>query len=544
MRREPIVITRQSVGHAASFVGASALVIGVIGLIWQGAVTVYVGIPLALGVLGIALWAMMTPRDFANFIRGRQARRSTVAVFSTLLLIGVVALVYILLQRSALTLDMTVAQRYTLSAESQVVLRRVTRPIRITAFYTSEALTTREVDDQYFRLYEADTNGLITREYINPDEQPALAQRYGLTTDAQVYISYVNADGSTDLASLARVPRTDNQERDMTQAISRLLIAGTLTVYFDTGLGERDPLDETQEGISGINAGVRESGLITYPLDITQLAAQGESIPSSAAAVVFARPVNDLNEAQIAVIDRYLQNGGSLLIMADVLFNENPFLQQEGAFNNYLWQNYGIRTLDAAVVDLAASGQTALDVISAYTFADTDIGERLDPAQNPTMFRIAKALEVNLTSTPPDIANGQVVLSSDQSFGETNLRALGETNSFSYDDGSDLRGPLPTVAWATNLTTNAKIVLIGDSDFVSNGLVLTGGNAVLFTDSMSWLTGLNDEIRFQPQLYGVGVPLIFVSTQTLNWITFLTVILLPGAVLAAGLAVWLRRARR
>ena len=49
----------------------------------------------------------------------------------------------------------------------------------------------------------------------------------------------------------------------MTQAISRLLLSGTLTVYFDTGLGERDPLDTSQEGISGINNGVRESGLIT-----------------------------------------------------------------------------------------------------------------------------------------------------------------------------------------------------------------------------------------------------------------------------------------
>ena len=82
------------------------------------------------------------------------------------------------------------------------------------------------------------------------------------------------------------------------------------------------------------------------------------------------------------MIDRYLQNGGSLFIMADVLFNENPFLKEDGSFNGYLWENFGLRALDAAVVDLAVSGQTALDVISAYTFADTDIGERLDPGRD------------------------------------------------------------------------------------------------------------------------------------------------------------------
>ena len=38
---------------------------------------------------------------------------------------------------------------------------------------------------------------------------------------------YVNPDGTTDLNTLARVPRDttgDSQERDMTQAVSRLLI--------------------------------------------------------------------------------------------------------------------------------------------------------------------------------------------------------------------------------------------------------------------------------------------------------------------------------
>ena len=86
-------------------------------------------------------------------------------------------------------------------------------------------------------------------------------------------------------------------------------------------------------------------------------------------------------------------------------------------------------------------------------------------------------------------------------------------------------------------------MLIGDSDFVSNGQVLTGGNGVLFTDSLAWLSGLGDaDSASRRRRTGVGVPLMFISRSTLNLITFLTVILLPGAVLAAGsAAIWLRR---
>jgi len=544
MGNQPIIITRTHVAQVASFIGVASLLAGIIGLIWQGTMTLYVGVALAVGVIGIALWVIMTPREFVGFITGRQARRSTSAVFATFVLIAITALVYLLLQRSALTLDMTLANRFTLSPETENVLQHVSRPIRITGFYSARGLSIRELDDEFFRLYETATKGLITRQYIDPEEQPALAQRYGVTEEGQVFISYVNPDGSTDLTTLARIPRSNTQERDVTQAISRLLLSGTLTVYFDTGLGERDPLDTSQEGISGINNGVRESGLITQPIDITALAAQGQDIPANADAVVFARPISDLDDAQIAVIDRYMQRGGSLFLMADVLFNDNPFLKQDGAFNQYLWNTFGIHALDAAVVDPAVSGQTALDVISAYVFPQSDIGKRIEPTQNPTVFSLARAIDVNLDSTPPNVANGRVIMSSEQSYGETDLKTLGETNTYHYDQGVDLPGPLTTVVWATNTHTNAKIVMVGDSDFVSNGLVMSGGNGILFTDSMAWLTGLGDKISFAPQAFNVGVPLIFVSTQTLDLITFLTVILLPGAVLVTGLAVWLRRKRR
>ena len=539
-------LTRSTIGQIASFMGGAGLLIGIIGLIWQGGVTLFVGIPLALGILGIALWIVLTPKEFTAFITGRQARRGTTAVFSTLLMVGITALIFLLLQRSALSLDLTVAGRFTLSSETEDVLKNVTRPIRITGFYTSKSLPLRELDDEFFRLYETKTKGLITRQYINPDEQPAMAQRYGVTDDGQTFISYVNADGSTDLTTLALIPRDsqgDNQERDVTQAIARLLYSGTLTVFFDTGLGERDPNDASAAGISGIAQGVRESGLVAYTLDIADLANKNQDVPGNAAAVVLTRPTTDLNDAEIGVVDRYLKRGGALFLMTDVLFNENPFLKHDGAFNNYLWTNYGLGALDAAVVDQAASGQTPLDSISAYVYPQSDMGKRIDPTKNATVFHLARPLEVN-PQVPPYVLNGQVITSSQASYGETNFKDLGETNTFHYDQGADIPGPLTTVAWAYNSQTKAKIVLVGDSDFVSNSQVLTGGNGVLFTDSMSWLSGLSTQISFAPQFYNVGVPLMFISAQTLNLVTFLTVILLPGAVLVTGLAIWLRRVRR
>ncbi|MBL8131180.1 MAG: Gldg family protein [Anaerolineae bacterium] len=546
-----IVIRRRTLGMLGNILGVAGVVVGVIGLIWTGAPGNTVIATFAFGIGGILLWAVATPQEFTGFFSGRQVRFGTMAIVSTILLIGIVALVYLQLLRAAWTFDATQATRYTLSPETERVLSRLSSPMRIIGFYSSRALTTREIDDQFFRLYETATNGLISREYIDPDEQPAIARRYGVQYDGQVFLANVRDDGTVDLATLARVPRGDAQERDITEAIARQMIAGRLTIYFDIGLGERGPLDTTQEGISAVFAGVQESGINARTLDLAQIAAQGGDIPPDASAVLFVRPLRDLTESEIQTVARYLDAGGALLLLTDVLFSEQPFLSESGAFNQFLLENYGIGALDAVVVDPGLSAQTPLDVISAYVFAESDIAARLDPAVSPTLFSVARAVDVKLSETPSNIATGRVIFTTDQAYGETNLTLLGETNTFQYDEGVDLPGPLTTVAWSTNVQTGAKLVLIGDGDFVANGRIVTTdgavtvpGNGILFTDSVVWLTELSEEIDFQPQLYGQALPLIFVSQQQMDLIAFITIIFMPTAVLLIGIGVWMRRSRR
>ncbi|MEP6987422.1 MAG: hypothetical protein ABI970_17590, partial [Chloroflexota bacterium] len=70
-----------------------------------------------------------------------------------------------------------------------------------------------------------------------------------------------------------------------------------------------------------------------------------------------------------------------------------------------------------------------------------------------------------------------------------------------------------------------------------------GGNGILFTDGLSWLTGFTDKVSFSPQAYATSLPVVFVDGPTLDLISFLTVILLPGLVFAIGLGIWIRRIR-
>ncbi len=541
-----IILSRQQIGQWISYLAGVTLLFGILGWIWQGGFTPVVIGALAIGIVALLLWVLIAPHDFMNFVSGRQLRFSTGAVFSTLLLIGIVSLVYIFLARSALTLDMTEGRHFTLSRETLDVLATLDRPIRITGFYDATAVQQREVDDQFFRLYEDATDGLITRNYVDPGREPALAQRFGVLQNGDVFLSYLKEDGSIDFGSLMRVARQEGgqQEREMTQAILRLNVSGSLKVYFETGHDELDPLDDSQQGLSGIHLGMQANEIVTDSLNLIELLQASQQIPDDASAIIMARPTTALLPDEVTLLDNYLKRGGGLFIMADALFNDGAFLSGETPFNHYLWDNFGLSALNAVIVDYASSSRTPLDIIGYQVFTNSAIGARLDPAQNHTLFRIARA--INISGDPP-VTNGTVIVSSPNSYGETNFQALTESNEYAPDEGEDIPGPLASVGWGWNQDTGGRVLLVGDSDFITNGFVRDPsnlGNAILFSDGMSWLTGMSEQVNFSPQAFTTAQPLIFVSGQMLDAIALVTVFLMPGVVLAAGVFVWFRRARR
>lgn len=540
----PTVPLRERIGQFASFIGFSALILALVGWLWQGGLTPVIFALLGAGVVGLILWVSLAPREARAILTGRQLRYGTGAILSSLLLIGFVVSVYLMVQRSAITLDMTDRRDYTLSNATLTMLRDVNRPIQITGFYSPQLLISQELDDQIFRLYEAETAGLITRRYYDPAQEPALAAAFGVEIDGAVFVSYFTADGQIDYTTLVPVIRQTTVERDTTVSLSRLLARDRFRVYFERGFSNIDPQDNGQSGLTEVIISLEQNGIRTTPIDFTQLIQQNGLIPLDASAVVLTRSNTDYPPQVIAILNEYLQRGGSLLILTDALFTPAPLLTQNGEFNRYLWENFGIRALDAVVVDAVASGQTQLDVGSFAVFPDLEIGSRLNTDANTvTQFRLIRAIEVNRDSPP--VPNGQVIASSTQSYGETDFITLSTTGQTTYNAGQDLNGPFTLMAWARDDVTGAKILLAGDSDFITNGQVYSPyGNAILFADSIAWLTGYSEQISIEIDAQVSGLPLMFISASMLDTIGFLTQVLMPGLALFLGVVIWIRRRQR
>jgi len=544
-----IVITRGMIGSLGSVVAGLGLIIGILAILWQSSITLFAIIAFVISVLGFVLWAYMTPDDFRNFISGRQAKRGTMAIFTTLLLFGIIASVYIFVLRTSVTIDMTQGERFTLSTETMNVIDAVNRTaearIRITGFYSPRELRTQEIDNQYWQLYD-DATDMIELEYINPLTEPAKAAPYRdyLNQGVNVFVSFENDNGEVLFQSTVPVVTSGVQERDMTEALTRLLLSGRFKVYFESSADTLSGLDQSESGASIVNRLLRENGIETDALDLETLAETDGTVPTDASAIIFARPQRQLTQAEIEVIDEYVEQGGALLILTDVTLSPDDFLREETPFSDYLWNTFGLRPLDSVAIDEASNQGVATDIVSAAVFPGNPIGENLnvpDTPQTTTLFELARPIEVD---TDPPVNNGSVILTSPFSWGETNLDSLLRDNQWEFNEGEDTQGPVTTVAWANNQETGAKLVIVGDADFIANNNIISPqGNSILFFDSIGWMTGFTEEVRFEPQILTTGLPIIFVDVQTLDLVAFITIILMPGIMLALAIAIYGRRLR-
>jgi ABC-type uncharacterized transport system involved in gliding motility auxiliary subunit len=84
-----------------------------------------------------------------------------------------------------------------------------------------------------------------------------------------------------------------------------------------------------------------------------------------------------------------------------------------------------------------------------------------------------------------------------------------------------------------------RIAVFGDSDFITNRYYYLSGNGNFFLNTVNWLTEEEDLIAIQPKTSSPRT--IQLSPSQGRLIFFVSLIILPLAVLITGISVWIRR---
>jgi len=136
-----------------------------------------------------------------------------------------------------------------------------------------------------------------------------------------------------------------------------------------------------------------------------------------------------------------------------------------------------------------------------------------------------------------------LVTTSDISWGETEMRFLQTQELPEFDETADVTGPLTLAVSAENAATGARAEVFGDSDLGTNSWVTQLGNRDLLVNSIDWAAEQENliDLTARTTTQRLVVP---PSVQVQGLIMLVSVVLVPGAVIVAGILVWLRRRKQ
>jgi ABC-type uncharacterized transport system involved in gliding motility auxiliary subunit len=479
---------------------------------------VYVKIALAAAVVFAGLGVLLDPERIRAAFRGRQARYGSNAILVSLAFAGILVVVTYLAITKTQQLDLTEDQEYTLTTESQLVLSELQQPVTLLGFYTPESSSSRDYVRPLLDQYKRAGAGKVGYEFIDPRSDPVSADRYGVTRDATIVV--VMGESSAVTASATEV--------EITGAIVRLSNPEERKVYFLAGHGEHE-MDGTDDlGYSDVRDALQAKNYTVATLNLVG----ASTVPADARAVVIAGPTTDLPEAEVQILRDYVAQGGSLVVVLEPAIATK--VTAKDALVPYLASDWGVE----ARVDLVVDQRSNIPLTAvAQKYASHAITERL--SNQVSYFPSARSLA---PVEGAQVSATELVLTGSDSWGKSNQESI-RAGSLDYVPEEDTLGPLALVMVAENSTTKARLVVGGDSDFAANADFFNYANGDLLVNSIDWAAHQDALISLTPKQSTpryVTPP----TTQAVGLIFLLTVLVIPGAVIGAGVYVWLRRRRQ
>lgn len=466
--------------------------------------------------------------------------------------------------------DWTGSEIYTLSEQSRNILGELDRDVEVTVFMDPQEAGYQQATELLSR-YEAASPRIRVQE-VDPAKDMARAQELLNQGSINVVIFDSGEDRriveTGDLIEydysgmqMGQQPeiRAFKGEQEFTAAILGLAEGVRRRVVFTVGHGEADVDDPSGAGLAGVKALLERSNF-----EVARWQSLAEpTVPANTELVIIAGPKTAFTLPEAAAIGSYLTEGGRLLAMLDPRFTPLGGLTQLG-LEGVLASN-GVELGADIVIDPAAAVPFfGAETLFAGQFGDHAASKPLADAGVSVILPLAQSL----TTTEVDGVTTSVLLeTSAEGWGERDLENLDRVEL----DDSDRAGPVPLAvaveaapkvgqslvepvdgdtgdaegeeqgAESGEGADDLRMVVIGDSDFVTDNQVANAGNAILFDSAVNWLVERAAAVAIPPRT--PEQTKLNLTRSQVSGARWLTVAIVPLAMLAAGFAVYRRRRR-
>ena len=474
------------------------------------------------GLLILIICFVLINQNKNSFLNKRSVEAGTNTILSTCALVIILGLINFLAVRYSVRLDLTENQLFTLSPQTQTIVQNLSKPLKVLVFDPQSKSAIEPLLENY-RSYSDN----FQYEFVDPDLRIELRGKFDVQSKGDIYLEY---EDKKQLVQTVNDNLSNSlSEVQLTNAIERILRDYTPLVYFTQGHGEAQLEEGSENSLSIAVKSLSDKG---YKVEPINLATSGK-IPNKPDVIVVPGPIRQLFPQEVKMLQNYLNNGGSLLLM--LIPNTNPELTP-------LLQDYGIKLDERFIIDASGAGSIlgfgpAAPLVTTY-------------GEHPITDRFGNGISIfpesrPITTTPLEgVTAAPLVITNAETWAENNIT----TAEIAFNEQEDIKGPL-NIGFAftkskqtstSNQSSESRLVIFGSSTFIINGWFEQQLNGDIFLNAVNWLAKEDEQtLSIRPkEPQNRRINLSNLQAGIISW-TALRIMPLLGLAVAG--AVWWRR---
>lgn len=468
---------------------------------------------------------------------------------TTGLVLGILILVNLLSEQYFFRLDLTEEKQYTLSGATRDILRELNEPVTVTAYFSKDLppqlIKTRNDFREMLVEYGKLSGQMVVHEFVSPNEDEALETQAMENGIQPVVINVREKDQmQQQRAYMGAVLSLGEQkeiiplvepglamEYTLSTAIKKLSVADKPAIGFLTGHGEPSFRELVQAG---------QELEVLYTVEPVTLN-DTLPVPPHIRTLAVIRPTDSISPAVFRHLDRFIEQGGSLLVALNRVDGNlqtgygnglttglESWLRDKGIYVNENFvvdQRCVTATMQQQIGNAIQISSVAIPYVPRINhFADHPVTRGLEEVILPFASTLDFMGDSAVSFTP-------ILFSSELSGTQApplyfNFQKRWTQADFPLQDqvlAGVLEGPLSGV-------TRGKMVVIGDGDFAinENGQQVNPDNVSLLVNGIDWLS--DDTGLIELRTKGVSSRPIHQMEDGkrtfLKWLNFLLPILL------------------
>ena len=497
-------------------------------------------------------------RTSTRFRHGSMATVMTVIFFVFIVLLNM-AVMKMKDRYSFMSVDMTEDRRYTLTAETEKLIRGIDERVEIDILATEAQCTTAGVltTDTYGQIPIAheiirrypQLNSNISINYVDLSKMPAYIMQFPEYSDVlDYYYIVIKSERRTRITSFFEMlPSLSSDYSSYDSTSGNTSLAQSYTETYMTSLIKTVTLDKTPvvAFVDGLNVDANCSDFTTVlelnGYDVRTVDIRREELPDDADIVMLAAPTADLSKAQTAKFDDYLSDrkkSRTLIVFSSSLMPSMPNL-------NSILSEYGMKITQNIVYE-GDSHNTISKQMSAFTANMKESDYTLDLIDRLNYPAVINAVALDVLYSERGSTNVTEVLTSSEDGFVCNSATVFDRSKYTEAD-KDVRTVMASSTTYRDTMDGSKVrtdVIVAPDSLYASELITTDiyGNLSLLLSVFNQRSGIDTgNIDIEPK--SLNAVDFSVDMNTLSVISTIFGYVIPLVILLCGLAVYIRRRR-